>query len=89
MQCFPDGADAAMFVCCVCLQVLDRLLLARLLGGLQGLELPAGVRARGSAFCEVQGFDAGTADAVAAAGEQPLGYLRALVLLQGTECATD
>jgi hypothetical protein len=53
----------------VCLQVLDRLLLAQLLGGLQGLVLPAGVVARGPAFCEVTGFDAGTADAVAAAGE--------------------
>lgn len=52
---------------CVCLQVLDRLLLAQLLGGLQGLQLPAGVVARGPAFCEVTGFEAGTA--VAAAGE--------------------
>lgn len=69
----------AVYMCCslcVRLQVLDRLLLARLLAGLDGLDLPAGVRARGPAFCVVQSFGAGTADAVAAAGEAAFWHQR-------------
>jgi hypothetical protein len=50
------------------LQVLDRLLLARLLQGLQGLQLPGGVKARGPGFIEATAFDDALADAVAAAG---------------------
>jgi len=50
------------------LQVLDRLLLARLLQQLQSLQLPRGVRARGPVFYEVAAFDADSVAAVTAAG---------------------